>query len=57
MATTPTTTTTTPPSTPVIHGPLNIDYLNGNLLIIFFIDKNTHSIDKSRVKLKIKALF
>lgn len=28
MATTPTTATTTPPSTPVIHGPLNIDYLN-----------------------------
>jgi hypothetical protein len=28
MATTPTDITTTPPSTPVIHGPLNIDYLN-----------------------------
>lgn len=28
MTTTPTTTTTTPPSTPILYGPLNIEYLN-----------------------------
>lgn len=28
MTTTPTTTTTTPPSTPILYGPLNVEYLN-----------------------------
>lgn len=35
MTTTPTETTTTPPSTPILYGPLNVEYLNGKINFLF----------------------
>lgn len=53
MTTTPTTTTTTPPSTPILYGPLNVEYLNGwfHIVCLFvyitMLIRNNHFSNRS----------